>query len=166
LLGQVDCQLCPASLNAALAAERRHGMAALRNGVLAVLGTLLLLGGWTSHAVAEDKDKGEPEAGAAAQLKRYIQVRGTWGNDGFRVTAVKQDGPAAKLKSADGKTEAALQPGDVIVEVEGTKITSEADYAKAMNGAKNPDKIEIKVKDTSGKVNTWYVGSKDNPFAR
>jgi hypothetical protein len=49
--------------------------------------------------------------------------------------------------------------------VEGTKITSMQDFAKAINGAKDQDKITIKVRDRSGQVTTWVVGSRESPFA-
>ena len=95
--------------------------------------------------------------------KRYIQVQGVWETNGFRITAVKPGGPATKM--TNGATTWCLEPGDVIVEVEGTKIESQVDYTNAVNGAANPDKIEIKVWDCRwGKVYTWYVGSKSGPF--
>jgi S1-C subfamily serine protease len=118
---------------------------------------------------AQQDKKAKPEGGdgAAAKLNRFIQVQGVWAKDGYTVTAVKRDGPATQMKSADGKTVASLKPGDKIVEIEGTKIESPNDYAKAINTAKDAQKIEIKVRDrNSGKVDTWYVGSKESPFAK
>src|SRR5262252_1537813 len=73
------------------------------------------------------QDKASPEGGygSAAKITRFIQVRGVWGKNGYTITAVKRDGPAARIRSPDGKTVASIEPGDRIVEVEGTKIESQ-----------------------------------------
>jgi S1-C subfamily serine protease len=128
----------------------------------AIVTAALLVG--ASAAPAVDVEKGQPEYGTQVQLKRYLQVRGWWSKDGLRIASVRPMGPATRMVSPDGQTTASLEPGDTIVEVEGTKIESEADYAQAMNGAADPNHIEIKVRDVrSGKIYTWFVGSKNKP---
>jgi len=82
-------------------------------------------------APAIDVEKGQPEYGTQVQLNRYLQVRGWWSKDGLRIAAVRRGGPATRMTSPDGQTTAAIEPGDTIVEVQGTKIESQADYAKA-----------------------------------
>ena len=134
--------------------------------VIALSSLLVLLFGEV-RAQQDDQDKPEGGYGSVAELKRFVQVKGIWTKEGYIITAVKPDGPATKMTSADGKTKAAIEPGDVIVEVERTKIESQTDYARAMNGAKDPQRIEMRVRDrNSGNVYTWYAGSKDSPFAK
>jgi S1-C subfamily serine protease len=146
--------------------RKEDGMLVLRQLRWFVLLALVLV--LCGPATAQQDDKGNSEGGygSAAKIARFIQARGIWGKDGFTIMAVKPGGPATRMRSADGKTVASLEPGDQIVEVAGTKIESQVDYARAMNGAKDPQRIEIEVRDrSSGKVYTWYVGSKDSPFA-
>jgi hypothetical protein len=140
-------------------------MVALRSGAVAVLG-LVLLAGAVQAAPDDQKGKDQPEYGSGEKLKRYIQARGWWDKQGFHITAIKRGGPATKLRREPGAEPSGyLEPGDAIVEVAGTRIESQVDYAGAMNGAKDPNNIAIKVRDrNSGKVYTWYIGSKSSPF--
>jgi S1-C subfamily serine protease len=137
-------------------------MRAIASAVAVVLGLSLTVAVATA---AEDK-KDQPEHGSGEKLKHYIQLKGKFDKDGFHISAIKEGGPGQMLKKeAKGDPMAMLEAGDVIVEVNGTKIKSQADYAKAMNSAKDPDNIEIKVKDVnSGEVGTWYASSKSEPF--
>jgi S1-C subfamily serine protease len=134
--------------------------------VLVLPSLLLLLCGAT---LAQDGETEKAEGGytSAAKITRFIQVRGYWSKNGYTITAVKQGGPATRMENPDGKTVASMEPGDRIVEVEGIKIASQVDYAMAMDGAKDPQRIEMKVRDrNSGNVYTWYIGSKESPFAK
>lgn len=98
------------------------------------------------------------------RLKRFIQVRGDWTPQGFKVTEVKRGGPATRMKSVIGNP-VSLEPGDVIVEVEGIKIKSQEDYIRAMNNAPDPDRISILLRDwRTGTLITCYAESKDSPF--
>jgi S1-C subfamily serine protease len=137
-------------------------MKAIASAVAVVLSLFFL----TGVSPARDDKKDQPEHGSGEKLKHYLQVKGSWSKDGFRIGAVKEGGPGQMLKrEPKGDPMAMLESGDVIVEVNGTKIKSQADYAKAMNSAKDPDNIELKVRDVnSGEVATWYATSKDEPY--
>jgi len=131
--------------------------------VLCVLFLLACIG----DTRADEKKKEPTEPPRPDKLKRFIQVQVDFTSKGLRIVAVKRDGPAARAKSPDGKTTASLRRGDMIEEVEGAKVKSEADYVKALNGAADPNSIHLKVRDrATGQVNEWVVGSADSPFAQ
>jgi len=122
--------------------------------------------------------KETPEGGyeGAAKITRFIQVKGRFTKDGFVISAIKAGGPGTRLTAADeknvppGATNGAtnhLDPADVIVEVDGLKIQSQADYATAMNRAKNAQRIEMKIRDcNTGNIYPWLLPSVDSPFIK
>jgi S1-C subfamily serine protease len=80
--------------------------------------------------------------------KRCLKVRGTIDQDGFRLQEVTEGGPAMRLTTiGDGGQPAELEKGDIVVEVDGKKIRSAADYVAALDGAKDAEKVRIKVID-------------------
>jgi S1-C subfamily serine protease len=80
--------------------------------------------------------------------KRCLKVRGTIDQDGFRLQEVTEGGPATRLTTVGmGEQPAELEKGDIIIEVDGKKIRSAADYVAALDGAKDPEKVRIKVID-------------------
>ena len=122
--------------------------------------------------------KETPEGGyeGATKITRFIQVKGRFTKDGFVITAVKPGGPGTRMAAADktrvppnvreGMTNF-IDPADVIVEVDGLKIQSQADYATAMNRAKDAQRIEMKIRDcNTGNVYSWHLESVDTPFAK
>jgi len=51
--------------------------------------------------------------------------------------------------------------GDIIVEVDGKKVTSPDDYAKAINGVSDHEKIKLKIKDkNTGKDVEYYASAR------
>jgi len=75
-------------------------------------------------------------------LKYCLKVKGFFANDGFHLEEVDAAGPAVKLNGG----QVMLEKGDIITEVDGKKIKSAQDYAKAMNAA-DPANIKLKVRD-------------------
>jgi len=123
---------------------------------------LLVLAG-AAMAGADEKDKDKPKGptlddakgtltetvdGKAKEtkidLKYCLKVKGHFDDKGFNIDEVEADGPATKLDNMPG---ASLEKGDIILEVDGKKIKSAQDYAKAMNGAADHSKTKIKVRD-------------------
>jgi S1-C subfamily serine protease len=80
-------------------------------------------------------------------LKHCLKVRGYFDNDGFNLEEVDAGGPAEKLATSDGTGQAMLEKGDIITEVDGKPVKSADDYVKAMNGASDPAKLKLKVRD-------------------
>src|SRR5882762_2556376 len=72
------------------------------------------------------------------ELKYCLKVKGHFTDKGFEIEFVDPDGPAAML-DLNGQV-AMMEKGDVIVEVDGKKVKSAEDYAKALNGAKDAGK--------------------------
>lgn len=128
----------------------------------------------TEDPITEVKETPEGGYAGAAKLTRFIQVKGRFTKAGFVITAVQEDGPATRITGADENNlppnirkgaEATIDPKDVILEVDGLKIQSQADYATAMNRAKDPKRIVMKIRDcNTGNVYPWYVPSGDTPF--
>jgi len=92
-------------------------------------------------------------------LKYSLKVQGYFGKDGYHLEELDKEGPAAMLADADGNRPVAmLEKGDVITEVDGKKIKSAQDYAKAMNGAADHTKIKVKIRDVnSGNEVEYYA---------
>jgi len=127
----------------------------------------LLLGLATAALAGPDEEKQKPknaatlddQAGTLTQttdgkektskvdLKYCLKVKGYFDKDGFNIEEVDADGPAFKLTDPDSGGVAMLEKGDIIIEVDGKKIKSAEDYAKAINGAADHTKTKIKVKD-------------------
>ncbi len=78
-------------------------------------------------------------------LKYFLKVKGYFADDGFHIEDVDPDGPAAKLSGG----QAMMEKGDIITEVDGKKIKSAQDYAKAMNGAADHATTKLKVRDVN-----------------
>jgi S1-C subfamily serine protease len=80
--------------------------------------------------------------------KYCLKVKGYFDSDGFNMEDVEADGPATHLSDASGNNNMImLEKGDIITEVDGKKVKSAEDYAKAINGAADHAKTKIKVKD-------------------
>jgi S1-C subfamily serine protease len=149
---------------------------------LLVLGALMLFGlsNLALASPADDKEKQKPkdaptlddstcmlteykdgnETTKKLDLKCALNVKGYFDNDGFNIQHVEDNGPATKLTSSSGET-MKLEKGDIITEIDGHKIKSADDYVQAMNGASDPEKIKIKVKDVnSGKEQDFTVAAK------
>jgi S1-C subfamily serine protease len=139
---------------------------------VAILGAALLFG-LAAVALAnadENKDKEKPkdapvlddrtatltevvdgkEKKTKIELKHALMVKGYFAAAGFHIEEVDADGPAARMSDAAGNEGVAMmEKGDVVTEVDGKRIKSASDYAKAMNGAKDPAKIKVKVRDVN-----------------
>lgn len=138
--------------------------------LVAVVGASLLLGlsalAWA--ASPDDKAKDKPKNAATfddstatltenldgkekttkVDLKYCLKVNGYFDDKGFHLEEVTPAGPAVQLTDAAGGGQGvSLEKGDTIVEVDGKKIKSAQDYAKAMNGVADPAKTKIKVRD-------------------
>jgi len=92
-------------------------------------------------------------------LKYSLGVQGTIDQDGYHLEEVDKDGPAAMLSDPSGDCPVAvLEQGDIITEVDGKKVRSAQDYAKAMNGAPDHNKIKLRVRDVNtGKQLEYYA---------
>jgi S1-C subfamily serine protease len=54
-----------------------------------------------------------------------------------------------------------MEVGDIIVEVDGKKVTTPQEYAKALNNVADPDKVKLKVKDkNTGNDVDFYVSAR------
>jgi S1-C subfamily serine protease len=100
---------------------------------------------------------GKPEK-TKVDLKYCLKVKGYFTKDGLHVEELDGDGPAAMLHDADGNAVAMMEVGDAITEVDGKKVKSAEEYAKALNGAADPDKVKLKVRDkNTGNDFEYYV---------
>jgi hypothetical protein len=99
-------------------------------------------------ALTETKDGKEKKT--QIELKYCLKVKGFFDADGFNLEEVDEDGPASKLGTEPGGTGVRCEKGDIIKEVDGKAVKTAEDYAKAMNGAADHDKVKIKVKDING----------------
>jgi C-terminal processing protease CtpA/Prc len=77
-------------------------------------------------------------------LKYCLKVKGFFDDKGFHIEEVEQGGPATQLSGG-----AAMEKGDIIVEVEGKPVRSPEEYAKAINGAADHTKLKLKVRDVN-----------------
>jgi membrane-associated protease RseP (regulator of RpoE activity) len=81
-------------------------------------------------------------------LNYCLKVKGYFQADGFHIDEVDAGGPAATLSNAD-TANAQMEKGDIITEVDGKRIKSAQDYAKAMNSAADHAKTKVKVRDVN-----------------
>jgi S1-C subfamily serine protease len=79
------------------------------------------------------------------ELKHCLKVKGYFDKDGFNIEEIEEGGPATQLTGAG----MSLEKGDIITQVDGKPIKSAADYAKAMNGAADPAKVKLRVRDVN-----------------
>jgi len=83
-------------------------------------------------------------------LKYSLKVQGYFDGDGFHIEEVDAGGPATRMSDTAGNEGVAMmEKGDVITEVDGKRIKTASDYAKAMNGVKDSTKIKLKVRDVN-----------------
>ena len=94
------------------------------------------------------ENEGGKEKKTTIDLKYSLKVKGYFDKDGFNMEEVGADGPASKLIDGAGEV-VLLEKGDIITEVDGKKVKSAQDYAKAMNGVADPAKIKLKVRDVN-----------------
>ena len=145
----------------------------LQTVVTVLCGTLLFCLAAAALAGADDAKKKpknaatlDDHAGTLTQalskvdLKYCLKVKGYFDSDGLNIEEVDEQGPAAKLTDPAGGEPMKMEKGDIITEVEGKKIKSAEDYAKALNGAAVHTKTKIKVKDVrSGDVKEFTVNA-------
>jgi hypothetical protein len=94
-------------------------------------------------------------------LKYSLKVKGYFDKDGFTIEELDNDAPVASLHDADGNEVGAAEKGDMIKELDGKAIKSAKDYVKAVNEAKDPSKIKIKLRDVNtGMDQEFYVAAK------
>jgi S1-C subfamily serine protease len=129
---------------------------------------LLGLGALAFASIDDPKEKAKPKDAATLDdqagtltvdgkestkkidLKYSLKVKGYFDKDGFNMEEVEADGPATHLRTEPtGDPTTSLEKGDIITEVDGKKVTSAEDYAKAINGAADQAKLKIKVKDVN-----------------
>jgi S1-C subfamily serine protease len=79
-------------------------------------------------------------------LTYYLQVTGYFAKNGFHIEKLTPGGPAARLMDDSGN-DWRMDPGDIIVEVDGKKVASPEAYAKAINAVTDHEKIKLKIKD-------------------
>jgi S1-C subfamily serine protease len=135
---------------------------------IAVL-SITLLFCWTATARQQDdkKEKEKPKDAATLndeeqtltttsddktktkkiELKYYLQVSGYFDKDGFNIEKVTKDGPATQLRDDDGNGGVTLEAGDIILELDGFKVTTPEEYAKAINGVGDHEKVKLKIRD-------------------
>jgi S1-C subfamily serine protease len=102
---------------------------------------------------------GGKEKTTKIDLKYNLKVKGFFTKDGLNVEELDADGPAARLDDGNGNG-ASMEKGDIIVEVDGKPVKSAKDYAKALNDAKDHDKVKLKVKDVNtGKDQEFFAAS-------
>jgi len=106
------------------------------------------------------ENEGGKEKKTNIDLKYALKVRGYFDKDGFNMEEVDADGPASKLIDGGGEV-ALLEKGDIITEVDGKKVKSAQDYAKAMNGVADPAKIKLKVRDVNTGKEIEFSASAD-----
>ena len=95
------------------------------------------------------------------ELKYYLQVSGYFDKDGYNIEKITEDGPATHLMDENGMSGASMEVGDIIVEVDGKKVMSPDDYAKAINGVSDHEKIKLKIKDkNTGKDVEYYASAR------
>jgi S1-C subfamily serine protease len=91
------------------------------------------------------------------ELKYCLKVKGYFSKEGLHVEDLDGDGPAAMLDDGNGGA-AMMEKGDIIVEVDGKKVKTAEDYVKALNGAADPDKVKLKIRDVnSGNDADYYA---------
>jgi C-terminal processing protease CtpA/Prc len=78
-------------------------------------------------------------------LKYCLKVKGYFDKAGFNIEEIGDGGPATHLTGAGTM----LEKGDIITKVDGKSIKSAADYAKALNGAADHDKVKLTVRDVN-----------------
>jgi hypothetical protein len=99
---------------------------------------------------------GKPEK-TKVELKYCLKVKGYFSKEGLHVEDLDGDGPAAMLDDGNGGA-AMMEKGDIIVEVDGKKVKTAEDYVKALNGAADPDKVKLKIRDVnSGNDADYYA---------
>jgi len=141
-------------------------MTRLQRLVTIVCAALLFGLGAAALAGSDEKDKDKPKSTfddatgtltetvdgkpkeTKVDLKYCLKVKGYFDDKGFHIEEVAEDGAGYKLNRADGET-LRMEKGDIITEVDGKKIKSAQDYAKALNGAADHSKTKIKVRDVN-----------------
>ena len=94
-------------------------------------------------------------------LKYYLQVTGYFDKKGFHIEKITEGAPVLQLTDDNGNVGAMMEVGDVIVEVDGKKVTTPQEYAKALNGVSDAEKVKLKIKDkNTGNDVDYYVSAK------
>ncbi len=141
-------------------------MTRFQRSVTIVCAALLFGLGTVALASSDEKDKEKPKTmfddakgtltetvdgkpkETKVDLKYCLKVKGYVDDKGFHIEEVDEDGPGYKLNRADGAM-LRLEKGDIIIEVDGKKIKSAQDYAKALDGAADHSKTKIKIRDVN-----------------
>jgi hypothetical protein len=136
----------------------------------------LTAGAWAQEKKAKQKPKDAPtlddrtatltervdgkKKETKLELKYSLKVDGYFDDDGFNIENLDAGGPAENLMDAAGNATARMEKGDIIVEINGKKLKTAADYVKALNDAADPMKIKLKIRDVNtGKDQEFYVGA-------
>jgi len=155
-------------------------MNALKATLLALFAGFLFSLAATAQAQDEKKDKEKPKDAATLDdeaqevtttsgtkqetkkidLKYYLQVSGYFDKQGYNIEKITDGSPVTQLADDNGNT-AMMEVGDIIVEVDGKKVTTPQEYAKALNNVADPAKIKLKVKDkNTGNDVDFYVSAR------
>jgi S1-C subfamily serine protease len=156
-------------------------MNALKGTLLALFAGFLLSLAATAQAQDEKKDKEKPKDAATLNdeeqevtttsgtkqetkkidLKYYLQVSGYFDKQGYNIEKITDGSPVTQLSDDNGNNAIMMEVGDIIVEVDGKKVTTPQEYAKALNNVADPEKIKLKVKDkNTGNDIDLYVSAR------
>ncbi|HEV3083961.1 MAG TPA: PDZ domain-containing protein [Gemmataceae bacterium] len=156
-------------------------MNALKGTLLALFAGFLFSLAATAQAQDEKKDKEKPKDAATLNdeeqevtttsgtkqetkkidLKYYLQVSGYFDKQGYNIEKITEGSPVTQLSDDNGNNAIMLEVGDIIVEVDGKKVTTPQEYAKALNNVADPEKIKLKVKDkNTGNDIDLYVSAR------
>jgi S1-C subfamily serine protease len=156
-------------------------MNALKATLLALFAGFLFSLAATAQAQDEKKDKEKPKDAATLDdeaqevtttsgtkqetkkidLKYYLQVSGYFDKQGYNIEKITDGSPVTQLSDDNGNNAIMMEVGDIIVEVDGKKVTTPQEYAKALNNVADPEKIKLKVKDkNTGNDIDLYVSAR------
>jgi S1-C subfamily serine protease len=156
-------------------------MNAFKATLLALFAGFLFSLAATAQAQDEKKDKEKPKDAATLDdeaqevtttsgtkqetkkidLKYYLQVSGYFDKQGYNVEKITDGSPVTPLSDDNGNNAIMMEVGDIIVEVDGKKVTTPQEYAKALNNVADPEKIKLKVKDkNTGNDIDLYVSAR------
>ena len=156
-------------------------MNVLRGTLLALFAGFLFSLAATAQAQDEKKDKEKPKDAATLDdeaqeltttsgtkqetkkidLKYYLQVSGYFDKQGYNIEKITDGAPVTQLADDNGNVTMTMEVGDIIVEVDGKKVTTPQEYAKALNNVADPAKVKLKVKDkNTGNDVDFYVSAR------
>ena len=97
-------------------------------------------------------------------LRWLIRVAGYWTIDGMFVNHVTAGGPATKMLSLNGAIQGIMEVGDTITGINDLAVLDDEDWANAMAGAPNHEKIKLTIiSSQDGGAYDWYVKAQKRP---